>query len=133
MTGQCGPVALGPARLRVAVPPMMSRRGGRIRTGLYRIDLSPDVSLLIAETRTGYVGVPLRCPHADLSFARAGEVRFDDVPGETATLYCNGHGVHFSLDSGEAVSRQLPAGERPSRLGHLYRVERVGDEFLIWA
>jgi nitrite reductase/ring-hydroxylating ferredoxin subunit len=93
--------------------------------GLYAVKLPDGVRLLIAETISGYIGVPWRCPHKAAMLMTAGMV--DSVE---ATIFCQAHGITYSLVTGEAVENLATDGQEPGFL-RMYSVERLGDTFVI--
>jgi nitrite reductase/ring-hydroxylating ferredoxin subunit len=111
--------------LRLPIPKMQYKRDGR-PANLYNIVLQHEnLVLLVAHTRNGYVGIPIRCPHARTKLANTGYV---DVAA--CTLFCQTDAITYSLDTGECVENLTDPPEDPGVL-KLYPVEREGDCFIV--
>ena len=99
---------------------MNLRRPNRGPTGLYLVKVGA-ATIVVAKTSVGYVGFSQLCPHEARKLNVTGTAKEDD-------LFCQAHGVHYSLDSGEATHNPTP--EDPGTL-NLIKVDRDGDNFII--
>jgi nitrite reductase/ring-hydroxylating ferredoxin subunit len=109
----------------VPVPEMIERQRSGEHTGLYLITLEGIEPLLIAETKAGYIGVPLRCPHENSLLQLSGMVNAEDC-----TLMCQSHAIAYSLATGEAVKNVGAPGRDEGTL-KTFNVTREGDHFVI--
>jgi nitrite reductase/ring-hydroxylating ferredoxin subunit len=104
---------------------MLTKKRSGLPQGLYLVNLEEGVRLLIAETQSGYVGIPWRCPHKEAMFMTSGM-----VDSTSETIFCQAHAITYSLISGEAVENLSMDEHDPGSL-KMYKVERSGDMFVI--
>lgn len=113
-----------PEQIRKPVPAMLEDRGSGPRC-LFRVPIpEAGTSIMVAKTDDGYVGLPPACPHASQGFVKTGL-----VDPHKRSIFCQAHGVTYSLDTGEEIENLTDPYEEGGKID-IFEVVREGDEFV---
>lgn len=91
---------------------------------LYRIDIDGR-RCLVAETEHGYFGLSPYCPHQGARLEVSGQV----CP-TTGAIFCQAHGIEYSLESGACLANHGAEQDDPGVL-LTFEVRREGDLFVV--
>lgn len=111
--------------LIIPVPAMIKRRASTVPTWMYELDLPAGGRILVAETHSGYVGLPLRCPHKLANLRISGA-----VDPTNCVITCQADLITFSLETGQAVRNVGAQGEETGTM-QLFEIRREGENFIL--